>query len=169
MEEQALWLAKRLEKLQNYNDGTTYQRIQLRNSDSPSYYGIIYIGDPPQKFYVMFDTGSAELWVPSVDCEEAECFWRYKFDPKESDTFESLELPFIIRYVKGTVSGVVGQVYAICNNSRPSKGFTYCLYQDTIQIGSAVIPRQTFGVANYIHQSVQFCLFRLTFDGLMCL
>jgi len=52
--------------------------------------GDIEIGNPPQKFSVMFDTGSGSLWVPSDKCSHC---YHHKFVTKNSSTFTQLENP----------------------------------------------------------------------------
>lgn len=51
------------------------------------YVGQISIGTPPQSFSMDFDTGSADIWVPSSMCLKT-CGSHARFNPAKSSTFK---------------------------------------------------------------------------------
>uniref|UniRef100_A0A3Q2WG04 Pepsin A-like n=1 Tax=Haplochromis burtoni TaxID=8153 RepID=A0A3Q2WG04_HAPBU len=80
----------------------------MTNDAGLSYYGVISIGTPPQSFKVIFDTGSSNLWVPSIYCNSAACNNHAKFDPRGSSTYRQNGRPLSITYGTGSMTGILG-------------------------------------------------------------
>uniref|UniRef100_A0A8B9PTS1 cathepsin E n=1 Tax=Apteryx owenii TaxID=8824 RepID=A0A8B9PTS1_APTOW len=72
------------------------------------YFGQISIGNPPQNFTVVFDTGSSNLWVPSAYCVSKACAAHTRFQPSESRTYQAVGTPFSIQYGTGSLTGIIG-------------------------------------------------------------
>ncbi|CEP10766.1 hypothetical protein [Parasitella parasitica] len=103
--------------------------IQLYNNEGFEYLVNIGIGTPAQNFTVSLDTGSSDLWVPSISCSEQECPYN-RFDPSKSSTFSILNdtPPFYIAYGIGSVNGTFAK--------------------DNVELGDATISQQMFGMAS---------------------
>ncbi|DAA13821.1 TPA: pregnancy-associated glycoprotein 10-like [Bos taurus] len=81
----------------------------LRNYKDLVYIGTIAIGTPPQEFRVIFDTGSSDLWVPSIHCHSPSCLTHSLFNPRTSTTFKLLNNIIDLIYASGRIKGVLGQ------------------------------------------------------------
>lgn len=78
--------------------------IVINDYENSQYYGSISLGTPEQKFDVIFDTGSSDLWVASSQCDSS-CGRHKKYDSTKSSTYIKNGTDFHIEYGSGPVSG----------------------------------------------------------------
>ncbi|KAM4816370.1 gastricsin-like [Urocitellus parryii] len=109
-----------------------------------AYFGEISIGTPPQNFLVLFDTGSSNLWVPSVYCQSQACTTHPRFNPSESSTFSTNGQTFSLQYGSGSLTGFFGY--------------------DTLTVQSIQVPNQEFGLSE---QEPGTNFLYAQFDGIM--
>ena len=96
--------------------------ISITDYMNAQYYGEIGIGNPIQKFKVIFDTGSSNLWVPSNECKH--CSNHNLYDHTKSTTYQVNNSKFNIEYGSGTVNGFISK--------------------DTIHLGTLTVPNMNF-------------------------
>jgi len=97
--------------------------IILGDSHDMVYFGQVQVGTPSQSLFVVFDTGSANLWLPTPAAAGA---GHQSFNTAQSSTFVASDVPFDIKYGSGHVTG------------------RFC--QDTVAIGDFTLPNFTFSV-----------------------
>nr|XP_029061481.1 LOW QUALITY PROTEIN: pregnancy-associated glycoprotein 2-like [Monodon monoceros] len=114
----------------------------LRNYLDLAYVGNISIGTPPQQFKVVFDTGSADLWVPSTYCDSVPCYTHNVFNPHVSTTFRLSGMPVDLTYGSGRMVGFLGY--------------------DTVRIGKLIDMGQPFGLSKS-----QYGMEHAPFDGIL--
>nr|1B5F_A Chain A, PROTEIN (CARDOSIN A) [Cynara cardunculus]1B5F_C Chain C, PROTEIN (CARDOSIN A) [Cynara cardunculus] len=119
--------------------------VALTNDRDTSYFGEIGIGTPPQKFTVIFDTGSSVLWVPSSKCINSKaCRAHSMYESSDSSTYKENGTFGAIIYGTGSITGFFSQ--------------------DSVTIGDLVVKEQDFIEAT--DEADNVFLHRL-FDGIL--
>lgn len=123
----------------------------LKNYGNAQYYGNITIGTPPQSFRVLFDTGSSDLWVPSVKCPLNNEFCRAhaRYNCTGSRTCSTYDQPFLFGY--GTSDS--DKTYVTGRVSR-----------DVVSLGENRVENQCFGEARFFVGDV---FLASKFDGVL--
>ncbi|CAN0369430.1 unnamed protein product, partial [Ectocarpus sp. 13 AM-2016] len=79
-------------------------KVIVKDYQNAQYYGQVEIGTPPQSFEVIFDTGSANLWVAGSKCGLS-CGLHSRYAASKSSTHAEDGRDFEITYASGPVSG----------------------------------------------------------------
>ncbi|XP_006875054.1 PREDICTED: pepsin A-like [Chrysochloris asiatica] len=125
-------------------EATMLSTQPLVNYMDTEYFGTISIGTPPQEFTVIFDTGSSNLWVPSVYCSSPACTNHKRFNPQKSSTYKATSQTVSIAYGTGSMTGILGY--------------------DTVQVAGIADTNQIFGLSQTEPGSF---LYYCPFDGIL--
>ena len=106
------------------------QIIPIKNFEDTAYVGPVKIGTPPKTFYVQYDTGSSNLWVPSISCATRACNNKTKYNPRASSTYVTDGRALVLQYGTGDTTGVVAK--------------------DTVAVGTLAVKNFEFGNMNNV-------------------
>lgn len=122
------------------------------------------MGTPPQKFQVIFDTGSSNLWVPASNCTN--CGSKPEYDSSKSSTYEKNGTVFKIQYGSGPVSGFLSED-DISVGGLPVKGQTFAAITDVSGLGKAYSAGKFDGILGLGFRSISVDNIPVVFGNLV--
>jgi len=99
--------------------------VHLTDISNSQYVGQICVGTPEQCFDVIFDTGSSNLWINDISCQDEACKLHNRFDHGASSTHKELDMTMDVQFGTGSITG--------------------SLAQDTVALGPVKVLNQVFG------------------------
>lgn len=85
--------------------------VSLTDLLDAEYFGEVDVGTPPQKFTVVYDTGSSALWIPSKTCSDCKSSPRY--DSLKSATYLKNGTDFFLSYGSGACKGILSRDHVV--------------------------------------------------------
>jgi len=129
------------------------------------YFGEIGLGTPAQKFNVIFDTGSSDVWVPSASCGKS-CSGHPKYDHSNSSTYIPNGAPFDILYGSGPVSGYEDYDALTIGGLVVGKQ-QFAEVTDASGLGSAFLAGKFDGIVGMAFPSITVCKCATAFQNLV--
>ncbi|KAJ7510363.1 acid protease [Mycena galericulata] len=128
---------------------TTANSLGL-NIEGPDvgYLATIQLGTPPTNYLILMDSGSADFWVASEDCQSTtggDCGNHQTLGSTSSSSFVASQNPFAVTYGTGSVQGAI--------------------ITDNVNIAGLALNAHTFGVTT--SETPDFADDSVPFDGLM--
>lgn len=124
-------------------------KLPLLDINNSQYVGRIQVGTPklgqkPQEFDVIFDTGSSNLWLNADTCMSEGCLLHRRFHPAQSKTYKKLAVEMSVQFGTGSIEGF--------------------LAKDTFTLGPLKVKEQAFG---QIKRSTGSVFVTGKFDGIL--
>ena len=97
--------------------------VSLTDVQDSEYFGEVAIGSPPQKFQVIYDTASSNLWIPSKACTNCKTK-SPRYDSGKSSNYVKNGKSFARQYGNGSCTGFLSQDDIIVGGQTIT-GFTF--------------------------------------------
>jgi hypothetical protein len=117
--------------------------VSLTDVQDSEYFGEVDIGSPPQKFKVIYDSGSSNLWVPNENCDNCKK-GTPRYASSKSSTYTKDGQDFFLAYGTGNCTGFVSK--------------------DTVALGGLEITSASFGEVTHEDAEV---FGQAPFDGIL--
>jgi len=99
---------ERSARLGAINENGDFPSVSLTDVQDSEYYGEVLIGSPAQKFQVIYDTGSSNLWIPGKTCTNCKKDTA-RYDSTKSSKFTKNGQSFAMQYGSGSCTGFLSQ------------------------------------------------------------
>ncbi|CAD8178863.1 unnamed protein product [Paramecium octaurelia] len=140
------------------------ESIKLYNFKNTQYTGEIGLGAQDNKFKVIFDTGSANIWLNSARCSDYGCKNHKQYDGSKSSTYEHLGYDLDVQFGTGELMGEINADTAYVGGVKIAKQE----FAEIVKENGDVFAQSDFdGIVGLAYPSMAAYNFNPFFDNVM--
>ncbi|CAD8135397.1 unnamed protein product [Paramecium pentaurelia] len=140
------------------------ESIKLYNFKNTQYTGEISFGASENKFKVIFDTGSANIWLNSARCHDYGCKNHKQYDGQKSLTYEHLGYDLDVEFGTGELMGEINADTAYIGNVKIRKQE----FAEIVRENGDVFAQSDFdGIVGLAYPTMAAYHFNPLFDNIM--